>query len=326
MVQPPPAPRWGRFSTASLPRGQQLRAWHQFVQATFVDVQVLPDAGDAFQASADFGEIDGLRLGAIHSPRSLVAHRRVQRADEPCFMLHLQEQGVCLHQQGRHSTALCPGEFSLSDMSRPYRLETPDDTHMLIAVLPARALEARVPGVHDLVCHAVRRDLRATAALAAVLRSVLIQGASLPAQAPAEAPLDGIVLDLVAAALRPLQSQGVAQDVNPDAQHRRWLRVEAYIEDRLGDAQLGLSTIARDLGLSPRQLQRVFADQGTTLTLYLQERRLLRAQRQLRGATGRLSITQLAFDSGFSDASYFGQVFRRRFGCTPSQVRAQSMA
>lgn len=322
MVHPTPGPRWGRFSTAGLPRGQQLRAWHQFVQTTFVDVQVLPETGDAFPATADFGEIDGLRLGAIHTPRSLVTHRRVHHTDEPSFMLHLQQQAVCLHQQGRHSTALRPGEFSLSDMGRPYRLETPDDTQMLIAVLPARALEARVPGVHDLVCRAVRCDLRATAALVAVLRSVMAHGAALPAQAAAEAPLDGIVLDLVAAALRPMQQPDAAQG----AQHRRRLRIEAYVEAQLGDAQLGLTTIARELGLSPRQLQRVFAEQGTTFTLYLLERRLLRARARLRDAGGRMSITQIALECGFGDASYFGQAFRRRFGCAPSQARAAGVA
>jgi len=30
----------------------------------------------------------------------------------------------------------------------------------------------------------------------------------------------------------------------------------------------------------------------------------------------------VAFDAGFGDLSYFNRVFRRRFGATPSDVRA----
>jgi len=323
VVPTAPAPCWGRFSTTSLPLGRRLHAWHEFVHATFVDVQVQPDEGDGFQASADFGEVDGLRLGLIRSRRSLVEHRRAGHLGEPCFMLHLQEQGVCRHQQGRQETELRPGEFSLSDVGRPYRIETCDDTAMLIVALPARALEARVPGVHDLVCQPVRRDLRASAVLAAMLRSVMAQGALPHADqhdVPAEAPLDGLMLDFVAAALQPLRPRASSSD----SQHRRRQRVEAYIEARLSDAQLGLCSIARELGMSPRQLQRVFAEQGTTLTLYLLERRLLLARQRLRAAGVHARVTQVALDCGFGDASYFGQAFRRRFGCTPSQMRSAS--
>jgi AraC-like DNA-binding protein len=35
-----------------------------------------------------------------------------------------------------------------------------------------------------------------------------------------------------------------------------------------------------------------------------------------------VSITDIAFASGFGDVSHFNRVFRRRYGDTPSGVRA----
>ena len=36
------------------------------------------------------------------------------------------------------------------------------------------------------------------------------------------------------------------------------------------------------------------------------------------------SITSVSFDAGFGDVSYFNRSFRRRFGATPSEIRAKS--
>jgi hypothetical protein len=35
-------------------------------------------------------------------------------------------------------------------------------------------------------------------------------------------------------------------------------------------------------------------------------------------------ISTVAFDSGFSDVSYFNRMFRRRYGAAPSDVRAEA--
>jgi AraC-like DNA-binding protein len=35
--------------------------------------------------------------------------------------------------------------------------------------------------------------------------------------------------------------------------------------------------------------------------------------------------TSVAFDAGFGDVSYFNRSFRRRFGATTSEIRAEAM-
>jgi AraC-like DNA-binding protein len=66
----------------------------------------------------------------------------------------------------------------------------------------------------------------------------------------------------------------------------------------------------------------LFERDGTTFTEYLLEKRLACAYRMLlNGRFGSLKISDIAFDSGFADISYFNRAFRNRYGITPSGVR-----
>jgi len=55
------------------------------------------------------------------------------------------------------------------------------------------------------------------------------------------------------------------------------------------------------------------------------ERRLLQARRLLADPNRRdRSIALIAFESGFGHLTYFNRAFRRRFGDTPTGLRAQA--
>jgi AraC-like DNA-binding protein len=61
------------------------------------------------------------------------------------------------------------------------------------------------------------------------------------------------------------------------------------------------------------------------LSWYAHYRRLAVAHRLLSDRRlAHRSITSIAFDAGFADLSYFDRAFRRRYGATPSEVRAAS--
>jgi AraC-like DNA-binding protein len=81
--------------------------------------------------------------------------------------------------------------------------------------------------------------------------------------------------------------------------------------------------VARSQGISPRYLQRLLEESGSSFTARVTELRLQRAFALL-GDTGLRRISDIALDAGFSDISHFNRLFRARFGDTPSAVRAQS--
>jgi AraC-like DNA-binding protein len=85
---------------------------------------------------------------------------------------------------------------------------------------------------------------------------------------------------------------------------------------------LSVHAIAARHGVSPRYVQRVFEESGSTVTRYIAEERLAAAYKALcRRTLSHVPISTIAFDCGFSDVSHFNRAFRRRFGCTPTEAR-----
>jgi AraC-like DNA-binding protein len=85
---------------------------------------------------------------------------------------------------------------------------------------------------------------------------------------------------------------------------------------------ISLATVASHLGVTPRYIQRLFEADGTTFSDFLVGQRLARAHRLLcEPNRGHMAISEIAYDSGFGDLSYFNRRFRRLYGLTPRDVR-----
>jgi len=98
--------------------------------------------------------------------------------------------------------------------------------------------------------------------------------------------------------------------------------VEADIARHLGRHDLSAEAVAARHAISPRYLRLLFEGEGTTFSEYVLGMRLAQAHRMLSDARhDSLSISAIAFSSGFGDLSYFNRAFRRRYGATPSDVR-----
>jgi AraC-like DNA-binding protein len=98
--------------------------------------------------------------------------------------------------------------------------------------------------------------------------------------------------------------------------------IKADIIARVGDGKLSAGAVAARHALALRSLQKLFEAAGTTFSEFLLDQRLARAYRALTNRLhARRSISEIAYDSGFNDLSYFNRAFRRRYGATPSDVR-----
>jgi len=101
--------------------------------------------------------------------------------------------------------------------------------------------------------------------------------------------------------------------------------MKADIHKSYRNADFSVHTLAARHGISARHAQRAFEGSGSTFTQYITEQRLMAAYKMLRhSASAEVPISAIAYDCGFSDVSYFNQVFRRRFGCTPNDVRGKT--
>ncbi len=91
------------------------------------------------------------------------------------------------------------------------------------------------------------------------------------------------------------------------------------MESHLADP-LDLGQLAGIAGVSPRQLNRLFADQlGTPAMRYYRALRLARAQSLLRNSA--MPLTQIALATGFANSSHFSRAYSAKFGQAPSRYR-----
>jgi AraC family transcriptional regulator, regulatory protein of adaptative response / DNA-3-methyladenine glycosylase II len=87
----------------------------------------------------------------------------------------------------------------------------------------------------------------------------------------------------------------------------------------------GLETLAKEFGLSSRQLRRVVRKElGASPVELAQTARLLLAKRLL--AESHLPVIRVAFASGFESVRRFNALFRSHYGLTPTRVRRAAPA
>jgi AraC-like DNA-binding protein len=109
-----------------------------------------------------------------------------------------------------------------------------------------------------------------------------------------------------------------------DRQRRALLaKAERIIRERHGEFDLGLADIAKDVGCSTRQLQRIFREVGRTdFRTCLLRIRMQRAHRLLSRTKNAPSIQQAARAVGYRQASGLRQAFCRFYGYNPSSIQA----
>jgi AraC family L-rhamnose operon transcriptional activator RhaR/AraC family L-rhamnose operon regulatory protein RhaS len=97
-------------------------------------------------------------------------------------------------------------------------------------------------------------------------------------------------------------------------------RAIAYMESHFAE-DLKLPELAKMVGMSDRNFYRFFSRVKNESPLsYLQRLRVAKGARILQ-ATDK-NVTEVAFESGFNDSSYFARQFRRVLGVSPRQFQA----
>ena len=102
-------------------------------------------------------------------------------------------------------------------------------------------------------------------------------------------------------------------------------RVRQAVRKHLRTPTFGPTILCRLVGMSRSNLYRLFEDAGG-VGRYIQRERLLEAHAVLTNSATTQSISAIAEDLCFADASSFSRAFRREFGHSPGEVRSAALA
>lgn len=262
---------------------------------------------------ADFVSFRTTPMEAIRDQR----HLKSGRGDT--FTLALVRSGRFRFEQAGHEQVAEPGSGVFCDHGRPWRGTGAGNLDLIQVTISAAALRTLVCDPEDLAARPLDGG--------PLVR--LLEGYMASLSALDEAPPPGLartmgghLLDLVAAVLGPCRE---AADV-VEGRGARAARLRAVLElisQRFAKPAFDLAAAAEATGLSRRYVQDLLEDTGKPFTEHVLERRLERALTLLRDPrSGHLPIIDIAFNAGFGDISYFNRMFRRRFGDTPTGMRA----
>lgn len=222
----------------------------------------------------------------------------------------------------RHQLALRKGEAVLLSSEEPGLVSLIDEAFLIFRV-PLRVMS---PIVGDLDAVMARPISKANEALRLLIGYAGgIRDMPTPTRTDVRHVMATNIHDLIGLTL------GATRDAVETANGRglraaRLSAIKAYIAQRLGSADLSLGEAALRHRVTPRYVQMLFETEGTTFREFVLNARLLCAYRVLTDPRfSNRPVTSVALDAGFQDLSYFNRTFRRRFGDTPSGVRAAAL-
>jgi AraC-like DNA-binding protein len=305
-----------RFSTTSYRPHERIAAWREMFGRVLLNIDIAPQSREGFQANAtafrspSFGLIDVSTSAAYQSnSRSLIT------SDDVSFGATNARWGAS--QLGR-STELQPGDGLLMSNGDVGAITFPSECRYFAFCIPRSAIEPLVPDVGSLFA---RRTPASNPAFQMLLRYLkLAQNENGVVTTPElELAFTNHVCDLLALALGP------TRDAAELARTRglytaRLLAIKQDIRRSIGRPNLSVHSIAARHGVSVRYVQKLFEESGCTFTRYVSEQRLTAAHKAL-VMRADAPINTIIYDLGFTDISNFNRAFRRRFGCTPTDVR-----
>ncbi|MFO0299759.1 MAG: AraC family transcriptional regulator [Pseudomonadota bacterium] len=306
-------PQAQRVATGALPAERRLPVLRDlFDRSIGMDISAPLAQPVELQVDAVVGLRRALMLQPFTAQASRPAARLADGDDTVCLMV--KSGGQMALRQGRQEAVPEVGDGMLLVYRQPSQLRFEGATYLSVRV-PLQALAMLV----DVEAAAGRRIPRDNAALQLLRHYV----ASLPERL-ADPVLGGLVAthvhDLMALAI------GATGDGRETARGRgaRVARLEAIKADVTQDPSLRVEDVARRQGVTPRYVQLLFEERGTTFGEFVNERRLDAARAMLRSPRyAAWSIAGIAFEVGFRDLSHFNRRFRQRFGTTPSELRRE---
>jgi len=312
------------LSTEMLPQGLDDRQrFLRFAELFehFSNTGELDPASDVpFRAAMNSIHIGTTLLGRCDGTFTTVRreHRQVLATNDDRYCLARNtgvRASVVLH-RGREFT-LRPGALAVLRLDEPFfSADGMNQKRFTNVHLPMAALQAMVPGLDDMVA----RELAPGGAL-----SLAMDYSEMLLRHPLAVDEAGLaiathLLDLVAIGL------GARGEVATQARRGglRAVRLKAVLmilRKRFAEPDFSAQKLANATGLSERYVNELLYEAGASFTVRLTELRLRKAAELL--ARGERRISDVAFDCGFNDLSYFNRCFRRRFGLTPTAARGQ---
>jgi AraC-like DNA-binding protein len=290
--------------------------WHEAASKIFFPLRI-----ERTQRTPFYGRVVGHTIGPLDvfrisgDPNACLRTPRAVATDDPeVLQLYVVLRGnPRFGQQGR-AGRLRPGDLTTQDTSHPFAIDSGERFEFVVVNYPKYLLGAQADRISANSATRIPGDSGLGARVGPFLVG-LVDG------------LDGSVIgdtylaDSMIGLLRALFTNGAGA---PGDRMGPALidRIRAYVEAHLHEPRLGPEQIAAAHFISVRYLHKLFRTEETTVSRWIQQRRLDRCRRDLGDpALAGCTIEAVAARSGLVNPDHFSRIFRAAYGCTPRQMR-----
>jgi AraC-like DNA-binding protein len=306
---------WQSWNTARIARNRA-DFWSDVVANGVLHAEMRAKDTSNFSGRLASRTVSGARFVSFKTAAHRVSRTVAQAArGDAHFMVSLQCRGVSHIVQGDREIALRPRGIAILDSSLPFEIDFPQEVERRLVLLPRRLIE---PWLRHLSTGAVL--VPACNASMQIARHAILHLTDTGLNWNS-----GDCASVVDALARLLQ--GALDDAGHDTSRvPATLRLDTLkqaIRQQLHQADLSPATAARSLNISARTLHRLFEMDGQSFARYVQTERLVRARALIERGAAPLTLTQIALECGFGDASHFSRCYRNHFGEAPRDTRAR---
>lgn len=306
--------------------GERFDAFCATVSAILPPVSVATDDVGTFSGGMRATALSTVQLARVLVANDVVVrrtHKLIERSAPEYLKVGLQLAGSCLVSQGDREAVLKPGDYVIYDTTRPYQLWTRGPFQMQTVLFPRNLLRLPTSQLAQLTA----RPISGQAGLGSMVSSFLVDlGKRMTCEfGSASSYLADAVVDLLAASLMEQLTEETPRDLDA---HKRGLllRVRACIEGRLDDPALNVPSIAAAQHISVRYLQKLFEQEGQTVTGWIRDRRIEHCRRDLTNTVlADIPLHSIAARWGLVNAAHFSRLFKARFGEAPREYRARAL-
>jgi AraC-like DNA-binding protein len=311
--------------TSDLPAASRYAAWRSVVCDTLGPLDMRSDPEAPLSGQIEAGRLGPVNVGRIQTITPHSVHRTphlIRSGGAELYRVVLVASGQPVLSQDGRITRLRAGSFAIYDFSRPYELAYDSAVELAVFGFPRDLLALPADTVRDLAAVPIAADQGAAALAAPLLRRVTLDRYQ-PASA---ARLCTVMMDLVTAAVA--ERAGQAESLPAESRERTLLlRVHAFIEQHLSQADLAPGLVAAAHHISVRYLHRLFEAQDQTVAAWIRRRRLERCRRDLADpALHAVPVSAVGARWGLPDSAQFSRMFRRAYGQPPAEYRRCAQA
>jgi len=308
------------FSTDFLPEEERIAYWREHYGHVMLRVDLEPARDVAFHACMTSLSLPGLQLIEASASPARVSRTGAYLADgNDDAVLAINRTGIAAVRSGGREQVLHEQEAILMMGNEPTSFCRTSPGHSFTLRVPRAMLGSIVADAEDIAMRVIPRNRSALGLLSRYAGWLLRVGGSLDPE-------------LLSLSVRHIQdvlalTLGATNDFKEVARTRglraaRLKLAKAHIIENSHRRGISVGSVAAQLCVTPRYLQRLFEEDGTTFSEFLVTQRLARAHRRLCESDSlHAAISTIAYDVGFGDLSYFNRRFRRLYGLTPREVR-----